>query len=311
MRFWYLVLAVLYIIHSPAWAWGRRGHSIVCQNAAYLVASEPKAFFLKNHSFDLGYYCNVPDLIWKEPPTNKLESFNHYFNREAFERTIGADKLPAALALDRKTFNKTYPQADEKWGQVYWRIREMSDKLYSLRDKLKEAKKDEQRPLQDQWLQTAGFLGHYVGDMSMPLHVTENHDGALTQQKGIHSFYEDVLVNELAQDGDFHLEGEVAKEAIKRWAKDRERLRKKTVLELLQDMTAESSANAKRLLQTDRDTGRDIAKAKKAHRAMIVKNLAMGSVYLAEFYRRGVGFDFDDDRFFMFSGTPEFVPVVK
>jgi hypothetical protein len=64
-----IMLVVAFWSGSYVWAWGRRGHSIVCQTAAYLASSEPKGDFLKNHSFDLGYYCNVPDFIWKEPAT--------------------------------------------------------------------------------------------------------------------------------------------------------------------------------------------------------------------------------------------------
>src|SRR6201999_1361861 len=103
--------------------------------------------------------------------------------------------------------------------RVYWRIRELNDALYSVRDKLmsKDLKPEAKRALQAQWLQLAGFMGHYIGDLSMPLHVTENHNGALTHQEGIHSFYEDKLVNELFIDGGNELEAEAMKRAEKRW----------------------------------------------------------------------------------------------
>jgi hypothetical protein len=309
-----LLFAMIFLASPSAWAWGRRGHALVCENAAYLVAADPKADFLKNHSFDLSYYCNIPDFIWKEPATSQLETFNHYMNREVFEREIGHDKLAAAYAMDRKTFDKTYPKVPEKAGRAYWRIREMDDTLMSYHDKLVAGgvNKDERRSLQGEWLKVAGFMGHYIGDLSMPLHVTENHNGSLTHQEGIHSFYEDVIVNELAYDKDgFNLSSEVQKAAALRWSKDRARLAQKSVLDLMQEMTAESSMAATELFKVDKETGRDLAKAKKAHKPMIVKNLAMGAVYLAEFYRRGVGFDFDDERFFNFTGTPAFIPTPK
>jgi hypothetical protein len=40
----------------------------------------------------------------------------------------------------------------------------------------------------------ASDLGHYVGDGHMPLHLTENYDGAMTGQNGIHSRYETTMV---------------------------------------------------------------------------------------------------------------------
>ena len=53
---------------------------------------------------------------------------------------------------------------------------------------------------------TAADLGHYVGDGHMPLHITQNYDGASTNQSGIHSRYESTMisahVNEISYTGD-------------------------------------------------------------------------------------------------------------
>jgi len=38
-------------------------------------------------------------------------------------------------------------------------------------------------------------LGHYIGDGNMPLHLTANYDGQLTNQKGIHSRYESSMIS--------------------------------------------------------------------------------------------------------------------
>ena len=42
---------------------------------------------------------------------------------------------------------------------------------------------------------TAGHLAHYAADATMPLHATENHDGQLTGQRGIHRRFEATLVD--------------------------------------------------------------------------------------------------------------------
>ena len=39
-------------------------------------------------------------------------------------------------------------------------------------------------------LQLSAEIGHYIGDASVPLHTTENYNGQLTGQRGIHAFWE-------------------------------------------------------------------------------------------------------------------------
>ncbi len=43
--------------------------------------------------------------------------------------------------------------------------------------------------------QTAADIGHYVGDVFQPLHCTENYDGAMTGNNGIHSRYESSMIS--------------------------------------------------------------------------------------------------------------------
>jgi hypothetical protein len=42
-------------------------------------------------------------------------------------------------------------------------------------------------------LHYSAYLGHYVADACVPLHTTQNHDGQLTHQEGIHSLWESRL----------------------------------------------------------------------------------------------------------------------
>lgn len=52
----------------------------------------------------------------------------------------------------------------------------------------------------------AADLGHYVADAYMPLHITNNYDGKLTGNSGIHSLYESGMLNtygsQIAYNGD-------------------------------------------------------------------------------------------------------------
>lgn len=49
-------------------------------------------------------------------------------------------------------------------------------------------------------LRLSAELGHYIGDANVPLHTTENYNGQLTNQHGIHGFWESRLP-ELYSDG--------------------------------------------------------------------------------------------------------------
>ena len=42
-------------------------------------------------------------------------------------------------------------------------------------------------------IQLSAEIGHYIGDAAVPLHTTENYNGQLTGQRGIHAFWESRL----------------------------------------------------------------------------------------------------------------------
>lgn len=52
-------------------------------------------------------------------------------------------------------------------------------------------------------IRTSADLGHYVGDAHVPLHTTENYNGQLTGQRGIHGFWESRLPELYAEEYDF------------------------------------------------------------------------------------------------------------
>ena len=150
----------------------------------------------------------------------------------------------------------------------------------------------------------AGTLGHYIADLSQPMHVSENYDGEATGQKGLHAFFEDRCVDELYP----RISDEVLNEARKRWPVFKKENANRSVNELVQNLAKGSREKLKGLLDLDKKTGRkDIKKAASAHKNLIVSRLAEGSLYLAELYRRQLGWKFDNNRFYFFSGEPNFV----
>ena len=59
----------------------------------------------------------------------------------------------------------------------------------------------------DRILRLAAEIGHYVGDAHVPLHTTENYNGQLTGQLGIHAFWESRLPELFADEGYDYLVG--------------------------------------------------------------------------------------------------------
>lgn len=304
-------LLSLLVLSSESLAWGKRGHQIVGETAALIVSSEKGGHFLKDHSFDFGYYNNVPDIVWKRPETYKAESNNHFMDMELFKVPLNKKKasLKKAFQMSRKEFASKYPEVPEKAGRAFWRIREMEEALSKVTDKLKKSSKKDikaHQKLQGEWLVLAGTLGHYVGDLAQPLHVTENYDGQLTDQKGIHHVFETTYVDELYP----QLSVDVLKEARKRWPEFKKKNKNKSVLELIMMEAEESHKDLEPLLAMDKKQNRkEVSKNAKAFREMIIKRQTAGALTLAEIYRRHLGWDYVGDKFYFFGSEPKHFPV--
>ncbi len=81
------------------------------------------------------------------------------------------------------------------YGIVPWHINRMK---YWLTDAF--IKKDVEAILR-----LSADLGHYIGDANVPLHTTENYNGQLTGQYGIHGFWESRLPELFSEEYDFFL----------------------------------------------------------------------------------------------------------
>lgn len=55
----------------------------------------------------------------------------------------------------------------------------------------------------DRILRYSADIGHYIGDAHVPLHTTENYNGQMTGQKGIHGFWESRLPELFGMEYDF------------------------------------------------------------------------------------------------------------
>lgn len=57
----------------------------------------------------------------------------------------------------------------------------------------------------DAILRLSTDIGHYIGDANVPLHTTENYNGQLTDQYGIHGFWESRLPELYSDEYDFYV----------------------------------------------------------------------------------------------------------
>lgn len=156
-------------------SWGTFGHEHI-NRAAVLALPSPLRTFFYNHIDFITEESSVPDLR-KYTLNDKAENPRHFIDLENFGST---DSLPTTLEEAKKKFDEQFLQ---KNGILPWYIEEMMGKLTKA---FKEKRKTE-------ILFLAADLGHYIGDAHMPLHTSANHDGQLTNQKGIHAFWESQL----------------------------------------------------------------------------------------------------------------------
>jgi hypothetical protein len=289
-------------------AWGKRGHQIVGSAAAIVVSVEPEAAFMRGIAFDMGYYANVPDFIWKRPATYETEKAEHFLDLEIFTRAFAKrPEVSKPFELPRKEFDAKFPEIEVRWGRAYWRIQEMEAKLQKITQALKDLKEEKgkaRQDLQEKWINLAGPMAHYVGDLSQPMHISENYDGNLTGQKGIHHYFEEVVVDQLYPE----LETKVTKGAQAGWTAYKKKSKDKTVLQLLEEEAANSHKDLEPVMRLDKKGKRtgDLKDARR-YEAIILRRLIDGTLVLAEIYRRNLGWKWDNERFYFFNGEPAYI----
>jgi hypothetical protein len=125
--------------------------------------------FITEHSID-------PD---KRRYVDSLEAPRHYLNADHYGKRPFM-KIPVKW---KDAVKKYTADTLNKYGTVPW---EIQYQYYRLVDAFK---KHDTTDI----LKTSANLGHYIADAHVPLHLTENYNGQLTRQDGIHSLWESRL----------------------------------------------------------------------------------------------------------------------
>jgi hypothetical protein len=173
-------------------SWGFEAHKKITELAIDIILNlqsvkgvEQRKFnslkkFLEANKATIIERCIEPDMVRNEL---KDEQFNHFIDIDRYG-SYPFEELPRDK---RKAIEKFGFENVQKNGLLPWRIAEVMDSLG-------EAISNQSN---EKMLRYFSWIAHYVEDAHQPLHVTENYDGQLTNQPGIHSRFETELVKHM------------------------------------------------------------------------------------------------------------------
>ena len=295
LRLAFVITSVLVVAPAPTWAWGKKGHEIVSSVAARVLAERRGNPVLRPFAYDLGYYANVPDILWRNlgEATSRVEGPQHFIDwSPPLEKAFGTiDALPPTFAEYKAKLGDTFAPG---LGVVPYRIRDLTAQCKSLA----EGWTRERHPA---LLVCLGTLSHYTGDIGMPLHNTDDYDGKRTNQVGIHAFFETTLVDVL----DASLHAEVSQRALQDY--EASPLRAMPSEKAVRWLIADSYARIEEMLKIDKETGRaDVVVAADKFRPMLVERLARAALLTALLWDEILGplRTFGDKPLYGFDGCP-------
>jgi hypothetical protein len=161
---------------SLASAWGSQTHRYIARN--YSQHLPPEIDGLRAYDAFVEQHVNDPDI---RRPTTPGESYRHYIDIDRYP-----EFFQGTLPHDRAALEAIYgaPFVLDT-GIVPWAVGEVATTLT-------------QQFAAQQWAAAATTIAdlcHYVGDATQPLHCTQNYDGQLTGNSGIHSRYESTMMS--------------------------------------------------------------------------------------------------------------------
>lgn len=170
----YLLFLILVLAcQNVAFTWGFRAHRFINLHAIESLPTPLFQFYSEFASY-VEEHAVDPD---KRRYTDTNEAAKHYIDLEHFERTLPIDTIPHFWKDAIEQYGNQHLQ---NFGSLPWQIQWSMHLL----------KKAFQQANIQQILQISAELGHYVADAHVPLHTTENYDGQLTHQRGIHALWE-------------------------------------------------------------------------------------------------------------------------
>jgi hypothetical protein len=176
---------IIAIFICSGFTWGFFAHQRINRLAVFTLPPEMIRFYKKNMDYITEAAVN-PDKRRMAVPE---EAARHYIDIDHYGDSA-LEKMPVYWNAAVEKFTEDTLKA---YGIVPWHIYVMYSRLrdaFTVRDP-------------DAILKLSAELGHYVGDANVPLHTTENYNGQLTGQDGIHGFWESRLPELFSDNYDF------------------------------------------------------------------------------------------------------------
>ncbi len=157
---------------NEANSWGFFAHKKINQMAVFTLPPEIIGFYKKHINYVSEHAVDAD----KRRYAVADEAALHYIDIEHYG-VYPFDSIPKHWNDAVKKYSEDSLRA---YGIVPWHIDKMLHRLQNAFEK-------EDLNL---ILKASSDIGHYIADAHVPLHTTENYNGQLTNQKGIHGFWE-------------------------------------------------------------------------------------------------------------------------
>ncbi len=159
--------------------WGFYGHQRINRIAVFTLPREMFGFY-KEHIEYLTEHAVDPD---KRRYAMEGEAQRHYIDLDHYYQQ-GEDVFSIVPQKWADAVTKYTEDTLQSYGIVPWYIPVMKARLQEAFETKNV----------DLILKYSADIGHYIADVHVPLHTTQNYNGQLTGQKGIHGLWESRLV---------------------------------------------------------------------------------------------------------------------
>ncbi|MDP4595935.1 MAG: zinc dependent phospholipase C family protein [Crocinitomicaceae bacterium] len=181
-RFFGLILLGLLFTRSQTkqnTQWGFAGHQRINEFAVYLLPAEVQAVFIQHLPYLISQSV-APD---QRRYAVEAEAARHYIDLDHYYHK-GQDPFWNLPQNWQEAIDCHSEDTLQAYGIVPWHVLRMKYRL--------------QKAFETQdlalILKYAAEIGHYIADAHVPLHTTENYNGQLTNQYGIHGLWESRLI---------------------------------------------------------------------------------------------------------------------
>ena len=175
------IFIVLVSISLNSYCWGFYAHKKINYYAVFLLPPQMMALYKPNIEFIMEHAIDPDKRRYGVPE----EGARHYLDIDFYGK-YPFPELPHNWDSAVKKYSLDTILAN---GIVPWHIQIMLQRLtYSFKEKNF-----------SKIMKNSAEIGHYIADAHVPLHASSNHDGQLTNQKGIHGFWESRVPELLAE----------------------------------------------------------------------------------------------------------------